>query len=148
MKYETLRIHFLSDAFGLLSSKNFAIMATRGNDFSIVLVYVFSILCASFLLSKLPACLLCRYTRPLQRKPDFREFKESGALVSGIPLSIGIGSPSSTYKEPRFGAWKSGIHCVESRIQNCLGSPCMGQIHSYWCTNKLFGIKVHKFCTR
>ena len=97
---------------------------------SVVLVYVSSILRASFLLSKLPACFICRYTRPLQRKPDFRKFQESGALESGIQLkgsgillTIGIGNPSSTYKEPGFGAWKSGIHCVESRIQDCLGFP-------------------------
>ena len=149
MKFETVRSHFLSDVFVLLSSENFATMATWRNDFSILfVVYVFRILRASFLLSKLPVCFICRYTRPLQRKPDFRKFQGSGALESGIPLTIGIGNPSSTYKEPGFGAWKSGIHCVESRIQDCLGFPCMGRIHSHWCTNKLFGIKVHKFCTR
>ena len=47
-----------------------------------------------------------------------------------------------------FGAWKSGIHCVESRILDFLGFPCMGRIHSHWCTNKLFRIKIYKFCTR
>ena len=156
MKFETVRSHFLSDVFVLLWSENFATMATWRNDFSVLfVVYVFRILLASFLLSKLPACFICRYTRPLQRKPDFRKFQESGALESGIqlkesgiPLTIGIGNPSSIDKEPGFGAWKSGIHCAESRIQNYLGLPCMGQIHSHWCTNKLFGIKIHKFCTR
>ena len=124
MKFETVRSHFLSDVFVLLSSENFATMATWRNDFSILfVVYVFRILRASFLLSKLPVCFICRYTRPLQRKPDFRKFQGSGALESGIPLTIGIGNPSSTYKEPGFGAWKSGIHCVESRIQDCLGFP-------------------------
>ena len=34
MKFVTVRIHFLSDAFGLLSSRNFATMATWLNDFS------------------------------------------------------------------------------------------------------------------
>jgi len=34
MKFETVRIHFLSDVFGLLSSRNFATMATRRDDFS------------------------------------------------------------------------------------------------------------------
>ena len=122
MKFETVRSHFLSDVFVLLSSENFATMATWRNDFSIMfVVYVFRILLASFLLSKLPACFICRYTRPLQRKQDFRKLQGSGALESGIPLTIGIGNPSSTYKEPGFGAWKSGIHCVESRIQDCLG---------------------------
>ena len=29
-----MRIHFLSDVFGMLSSKNFATVATWGNDFS------------------------------------------------------------------------------------------------------------------
>ena len=34
MKFEAVQIHFLSDVFGLLSSKNFATMATWRNDFS------------------------------------------------------------------------------------------------------------------
>ena len=34
MKFETVRIHFLSDAFSLLSCRNFATMATWRNDFS------------------------------------------------------------------------------------------------------------------
>ena len=37
MKFETVRIHFLSDVFGLLSSRNFATMATWRNDFSSLL---------------------------------------------------------------------------------------------------------------
>ena len=156
MKFETVRSHFLSDVFVLLSSENFATMATWHNDFSILfVVYVFRILLASFLLSKLLVCFICRYTRPLQRKQDFRKFQGSGALESGIqlkesgiPLTIGIGNPSSTYKEPGFSAWKSGIHCVESRIQDCFGFPCVGRIHSHWCTNKLFRRKIYKFCTR
>ena len=35
MKFETVRIHFLIDVFGLLSSKNFATMKTWRNDFSL-----------------------------------------------------------------------------------------------------------------
>ena len=38
MKFETVRIHFLSDVFGLLSSKNFATMTTWRNDFSFSLI--------------------------------------------------------------------------------------------------------------
>ena len=38
MNCETVRIHFLSDVFGLLSSRNFATMATWRNDFSSLLV--------------------------------------------------------------------------------------------------------------
>ena len=34
MKFETVRIHFLSDVFGLLLSRNFATMATWRYDFS------------------------------------------------------------------------------------------------------------------
>ena len=37
MKFETVRIHFLSDVSGLLSSRNFATVATSRNDFSSVL---------------------------------------------------------------------------------------------------------------
>ena len=36
-KFETVRIHFLSDIFGLLSSRNFATVATWHNDFSSLL---------------------------------------------------------------------------------------------------------------
>ena len=38
MKFETVRIHFLSAFFGLLSSRNFATMATWRNDFSSLLL--------------------------------------------------------------------------------------------------------------
>ena len=41
---------------------------------------------------------------------------------SGIPITIGIQNSSPTDKD-----LESGIHCVESRIQDCLGFPaCMG----------------------
>ena len=36
MKFETVRTHFRSDVFGLLSSRNFATMATSRNDFSVL----------------------------------------------------------------------------------------------------------------
>ena len=38
MKFEPVRIHFLSEVFAMLSSKNFAIMATWCNDFSSLLI--------------------------------------------------------------------------------------------------------------
>ena len=34
MKFETVQLHFLSDVFGLVWSRNFATMATWRNDFS------------------------------------------------------------------------------------------------------------------
>ena len=37
MKFEAVQIHFLSDIFGFLSSKNFATMAMWHNDFSSLL---------------------------------------------------------------------------------------------------------------
>ena len=37
MKFETVQIHFLSDVFSLLSSRNFATMAMWQNDFSSLL---------------------------------------------------------------------------------------------------------------
>ena len=53
---------------------------------------------------------------------------ESWALQSGlqlkeyrIPVIIGIRNPSSIDKETGFQELESGIHCVESRIQNCRG---------------------------
>ena len=40
MKLETVRIHLLNDVFGLLSSRNFATMATWRNDFSLCNILV------------------------------------------------------------------------------------------------------------
>ena len=37
MKFEAVRIHFLSEVFGFLSSKNFATMTTWRNDLSSLL---------------------------------------------------------------------------------------------------------------
>ena len=37
MKFDKVQIHFLSDVFGLLSSRNFATLATWHNDFSYLL---------------------------------------------------------------------------------------------------------------
>ena len=37
MKFETVRIHFLNDVYGLLASKTFATMATWRNDFTSLL---------------------------------------------------------------------------------------------------------------
>ena len=37
MNFETVRVHFLSGVFVLLSSRNLAIMATWRNDFSSLL---------------------------------------------------------------------------------------------------------------
>ena len=41
MKFETVRIHLLNDVFGLLSSRNFTIMATWRNDFSFLISWLF-----------------------------------------------------------------------------------------------------------
>ena len=40
MKFETVRIHFLSDFFGLFSSRNLATMATWRNDFSSLYIII------------------------------------------------------------------------------------------------------------
>ena len=45
---------------------------------------------------------------------------------SGIPLTIEIQNPTFTEKDWKW-ALVSGIHCVESRIKNCLGFPYMGR---------------------
>ena len=39
----------------------------------------------------------------------------------GIPPTIGIRNPNSTYKGSEINYLESGIHGVESRIQDCLG---------------------------
>ena len=44
-----------------------------------------------------------------------------------ISLTIGIRNLIFTDKESRIQNLESGIHCVESRIQDCLGFPYMGQ---------------------
>ena len=46
---------------------------------------------------------------------------------SGIKLTIAIQNPSSTYKTG-IKYLESGIHGVKSRIQDCLGLPCMGRL--------------------
>ena len=46
---------------------------------------------------------------------------------SGIPLRIGIQSPNFTDKESGIQFLESGIHDVESRIQDCPGFPHMGR---------------------
>ena len=61
-----------------------------------------------------------------------RENQESWVLESGIelresgiPVTIGIQNPSSTDKY--WNPVQSGIHGVESRIQDCPGFPYMGR---------------------
>ena len=49
---------------------------------------------------------------------------------SGIPLTIKIRNPSSTNKESEIYCPESGIHSVESRIQDCLAFP-----YIMWHTN-------------
>ena len=44
MKFETVQLHFLSDVFGLVSSRNFATMATWRNKFSSLLANTILIL--------------------------------------------------------------------------------------------------------
>ena len=46
---------------------------------------------------------------------------------SGIPLTIGIQSPNFTDKESGIQFLESGIHDVESRIEDCPGFPHMGR---------------------
>ena len=50
------------------------------------------------------------------------------AKESGISLKIGIWNPSSTDKENGIQYLETGIHGVESRIQDCLGFPYMGRL--------------------
>ena len=42
---------------------------------------------------------------------------------SGIPLTIGIGNPSSTDKKSTIEYPESGIHSLENRSQDCPGLP-------------------------
>ena len=57
---------------------------------------------------------------------------ESGIQLKkfGIPLTIEIRNPSSTNKESEIYCLESGIHSVESRIQDCLAFP-----YIMWHTN-------------
>ena len=57
---------------------------------------------------------------------------ESGIQLkkSEIPLTIEIQNPSSTNKESEIYCLESGIHSVESRIQDCLAFP-----YIMWHTN-------------
>ena len=56
---------------------------------------------------------------------------------SGIPLTNGIRNPCSTDKESEIQYLESGIHSMESRIQDCLGFPykgryCRGKWENEW----------------
>ena len=51
----------------------------------------------------------------------------NSAQEGGNPLQIGIWSPGSTDKEFRIQYLESGIHVVESRIQDFLGFPFIGR---------------------
>ena len=50
---------------------------------------------------------------------------------SEILLMIGIWNSVSTNKESGIEYLESGIHRMKSRIQDCLGLPCMRQLTSY-----------------
>jgi len=70
---------------------------------------------------------------------------ESGTQLkeSGIPLTIGIRNTfSSTNKEPGIQFLESGIHDDESRIQDCLGFPCMERYDKVW------SIGIHFFSSK
>ena len=58
--------------------------------------------------------------------------RESGIQLKkfGIPLTIEIRNPSSTNKESEIYCLESGIHSMESRIQDCLAFP-----YIMWHTN-------------
>ena len=50
-----------------------------------------------------------------------------------MPLTIGIRNPSYTYKESETQPLESGIHGLESRIQDCLRLPYMGRLVVQGC---------------
>ena len=56
--------------------------------------------------------------------------EESGIQLkdSGIQQRLGSGIQFALTKNPESSTWESGIHGVESRIQDCFGFPNMGRI--------------------
>ena len=61
-------------------------------------------------------------------------FPESGKFLlveSGIPLAIGICNPSSTVKKSVIQSLKSGIHSMESTIQDCFVSDSSPVVSLY-----------------
>ena len=93
-----MRIHFLSDVFGMLSSKNFATMATWGNDLSSPSENVL---------------LMIIWNLEFWALESWTQLKESG-----IPLTIENRNPFSWDKECRIQLLETRINAVESRMQD------------------------------
>ena len=73
------------------------------------------------------ACGICKHKKFCFWNPESWALgSEIQLKESGIPLTIEIQNPTFTEKDWK-GILVSGIHCVESRIQNCLGFPYMGR---------------------
>ena len=93
-----MRIHFLSEVFGMLSSKNFATMATWGKDFSSPSENVL---------------LMIIWNLEFWALESWTQLKESG-----IPLTIENRNPFSCDKECRIQLLETRINAVESRMQD------------------------------
>ena len=93
-----MRIHFLSDVFGMLSSKNFATMATWGNDLSSPSENVL---------------LMIIWNLEFWALESWTQLKESR-----IPLTIENLNPFSCDKGCRIQLQESRINAVESRMQD------------------------------
>ena len=93
-----MRIHFLSDVFGMLSSKNFATMATWGNDFSSPSENVL---------------LMIIWNLEFWALESWTQLKESG-----IPLTTENQNPFFCDKGCRIQLLETRINAVESRMQD------------------------------
>ena len=93
-----MRIRFLTDVFGMLSSKNFATVATWGKDFSSPSENVL---------------LMIIWNLEFWALESWTQLKESGIL-----LTIENQNPFSCDKECRIQLLESGINAVESRMQD------------------------------
>ena len=78
------------------------------------------------------------------------EYGKLLVLESGIP-SFGIQNPANDWNPESKFHWQSGIqhleseiHCLESRIQDCLGFPSMGR-HNYIFTWNVQGHILNKY---
>ena len=93
-----MRIHFLSEVFDMLSSKNFATMATWGNDLSSPSENVL---------------LMIIWNLEFWALESWTQLKESGIL-----LTIENQNPFSWDRECRIQLLETRINAVESRMQD------------------------------
>ena len=77
----------------------------------------------------MPSNNVFHYSKIRTRKRSAKKSIKTGKKVE----SSSFWNPESTLLESGIQYPESGIHCMESRIQDCPGFPYMGRIGPYKC---------------